>query len=228
MKKIIAMLLTLCLLFGTGLTVFAEDATYRAGFNPVVRLYDDGSFDYILYAKDMQNMTNGDLLVTYDPAHVTLTSVSECGNYTASSYGDRDGKVSLVFIYQDRNDSALVTLYSLHFTGDGTASYPTLTVTNLKGTFLKQVADVQVITGGEASTEKPSEETTDGETFMRGDVNEDGRITAADARLALRASASLEILSETQKKAADIDKDGSVTASDARAILRFTAGLQKF
>ena len=228
MKKIIAMLLTLCLLFGAGLTVFAEDATYRAGFNPVVRLYDDGSFDYILYAKDMQNMTNGDLIVTYDTDHVTLTSVSDCGNYTASSYGDQDGKVSLVFVYQEKNESTLVTLYSLHFTGDGTASYPTLTVTNLQGTFLKQVADVQVIRSGEAPTEKPGEETPDEETLMRGDVNEDGRITAADARLALRASASLEILSETQKKAADIDKDGSVTASDARAILRFTAGLQKF
>lgn len=228
MKKLIAMLLTLCLLFGTGLTVFAGDVTYHMGFNPVVRLYDDGSFDYILYVKDMQNMTNGDLIVTYDSAHMTLVSVSECGNYTASSYGDQDGKVSLVFVYQEKNDSAFVTLYSLHFTGDGTASYPVLTVTNLQGTFLKQVADVQVIRGGEAPTEIPSEETTDEETFMRGDVNEDGRITAADARLVLRVSASLEIVSGTQQKAADIDKNGVVTASDARAILRFTAGLQKF
>lgn len=228
MKKIIAMLLTICLLFGTGLTILAGDVTYHAGFNPVVMLYDDGSFDYILYAKDMQNMTNGDLIVTYDSDHVTLTSVSECGNYTASSYGEKDGKVSLVFIYQDRNDSALVTLYSLHFTGDGTASYPTLMVTNLQGTFLKQVADVQVIRSGEAPTEKPGEETPDEETFMRGDVNEDGRITAVDARLALRASASLESLSGTQQKAADVDEDGIVTAQDARAILRFSAGLQKF
>lgn len=228
MKKIIAMLLVLSLLFGAGLTVFAEDATYHAGFTPVVMLYDDGSFDYILYAKDMQNMTNGDLIVTYDPDHMTLTSVSECGNYTASSYGERDGKVSLVFIYQDKNDSALVTLYSLHFTGDGTAHYPTLTVTNLKGTFLKQVADVQVIRGGEAPTETPSEETTTEKNWTRGDVDEDGSITPVDARLALRASASLESLSGTQQKAADVDADGSVTALDARAILRFTAGLEKF
>ncbi len=60
-----------------------------------------------------------------------------------------------------------------------------------------------------------------------GDVNCDGDVLANDARLALRASAKLETLTETQKKAADVDGSGDVLANDARQILRFSAKLQK-
>lgn len=59
-----------------------------------------------------------------------------------------------------------------------------------------------------------------------GDIDNDGKITAADARFALRASVKLEILSDKQKLAADIDSNGSVTASDARTILRISVGLE--
>lgn len=61
-----------------------------------------------------------------------------------------------------------------------------------------------------------------------GDVNGDGKISAADARLALRFSASLEKPTEEQKKSADVNNDGKITASDARMILRVSAGLDKF
>lgn len=59
----------------------------------------------------------------------------------------------------------------------------------------------------------------------KGDIDGDGDIDASDARLALRAAANLETLSDDQKKAADINNDGSVTAADAREILRKSAGL---
>lgn len=61
-----------------------------------------------------------------------------------------------------------------------------------------------------------------------GDVNGDGTVRAADARLALRYSAKLEELDEGQLKAADVDNSGKVTASDARKILRVAAALDKF
>ena len=48
----------------------------------------------------------------------------------------------------------------------------------------------------------------------------DGKVTAEDARLALRAAVGLENLTEAQKKAADTDGDGSITAADARDILK--------
>lgn len=61
-----------------------------------------------------------------------------------------------------------------------------------------------------------------------GDVNLDGVIRAADARLALRAAAKLEDLSTEAFLAADVDFDKKVSAKDARKILRVSAGLEKF
>lgn len=62
-------------------------------------------------------------------------------------------------------------------------------------------------------------------TYKIGDVSNDGKITAADARLALRFSAQLEIPTTTQALAADIDGNNKITASDARKILRISANL---
>ena len=59
-----------------------------------------------------------------------------------------------------------------------------------------------------------------------GDIDADGKVTAADARLALRAAVGLENLTEAQKKAGDTDGDGKNTASDARDILRKSVGLK--
>lgn len=61
-----------------------------------------------------------------------------------------------------------------------------------------------------------------------GDIDNDGKISAADARLALRASVGLEKLTDTQSKSADVNNDGKVTAADARTILRVSVGLEKF
>ena len=64
------------------------------------------------------------------------------------------------------------------------------------------------------------------EPVKKGDVNGDGKITADDARKALRASVRLENLNEKEKSAADINGDGKVTADDARTILRKSARLE--
>lgn len=60
-----------------------------------------------------------------------------------------------------------------------------------------------------------------------GDVDGDGKVTSADARLALRAAVGLEGLNDTQKAAADVDGDGKITAADAREILRKSVGIDK-
>lgn len=64
------------------------------------------------------------------------------------------------------------------------------------------------------------------EPVKKGDVNGDGKVTADDARKALRASVRLENLNEKEKSAADINGDGKVTADDARTILRKSARLE--
>lgn len=65
-------------------------------------------------------------------------------------------------------------------------------------------------------------------TFKKGDINGDGKVSAVDARMALRCSAKLQTLTEEQMKAADVNGDGKVTAVDARLILRVSAKLQEF
>lgn len=59
-----------------------------------------------------------------------------------------------------------------------------------------------------------------------GDVNGDGRLTAADARLVLRASVGLEKITAELLKMGDTDSDGKLTATDARKILRASVGLE--
>ena len=63
-------------------------------------------------------------------------------------------------------------------------------------------------------------------SFADGDVNGDGKVTAADARTILRAASKLENLSEEQKKTADVNNDGKITAADAREVLRKSSGLE--
>lgn len=79
----------------------------------------------------------------------------------------------------------------------------------------------------EKETEPSSEPKTDPTPVVNyGDVNLDGEITAADARLALRAAAKLEKLSEAQLKNADVITDSVIKANDARLILRVSAQLE--
>lgn len=59
-----------------------------------------------------------------------------------------------------------------------------------------------------------------------GDTDKNGKITASDARLALRVSVGLEKFSEDLLKIADVNKDMKVTAADARLILRASVGLE--
>ena len=59
-----------------------------------------------------------------------------------------------------------------------------------------------------------------------GDVDGNGKITAADARIALRASVGLENLTADQIKVADVDGKPGIAAADARLILRASVGLE--
>lgn len=67
--------------------------------------------------------------------------------------------------------------------------------------------------------------------YLLGDVNLDGKITAADARLALRISARLENYPDVDDVVfmnSDVNGDGVINAADARIILRVCAGLATF
>lgn len=59
-----------------------------------------------------------------------------------------------------------------------------------------------------------------------GDANNDGKVTAVDARLVLQHVAGIIKLTESQSTLVDMNGDGNVTAVDARIILRKVAGLK--
>ena len=60
-------------------------------------------------------------------------------------------------------------------------------------------------------------------TAKLGDINSDGDITAADARLILRFSATIDIPTQEQAVLSDVNGDNNVTAADARIVLRVAA-----
>ena len=62
--------------------------------------------------------------------------------------------------------------------------------------------------------------------YSLGDVNGDGKITSADARVVLRCAARLEPLSSAQTQAADADRSGKVNSSDARLLLRVASKME--
>ena len=59
----------------------------------------------------------------------------------------------------------------------------------------------------------------------KGDVNNDGNVTAGDARLVLRHAASIEKLEDKYLSAADMNDDGKINSADARLVLRKAANI---
>ncbi|MCD7774960.1 MAG: hypothetical protein LUH40_05215 [Clostridiales bacterium] len=67
------------------------------------------------------------------------------------------------------------------------------------------------------------------ETLIKmGDMNEDGKITAADARSALRIAAKLDSSDDVELARIDADNNGKISTSDARLILRVAASIDSF
>ena len=61
---------------------------------------------------------------------------------------------------------------------------------------------------------------------IRGDVDGDGKLTAADARMILQYLAGIRTLTVSQWLRADFDGDYKISATDARKILRTLAELE--
>ena len=59
-------------------------------------------------------------------------------------------------------------------------------------------------------------------SYVSGDADMDGRVSAADARLVLRAAVRLEPAGDLLTLLADMDRDSIITAADARLVLRLS------
>lgn len=62
--------------------------------------------------------------------------------------------------------------------------------------------------------------------IVKGDIDGNGKIDAADARFALRTAVNLEKPNDWQKNACDVDGERGVTSSDARLMLRAAVELE--
>lgn len=98
--------------------------------------------------------------------------------------------------------------------------------------FLKICADAfsEYYPEEEIIEEKPETEPTtepEPEIERTGDVNRDGKITEADARIALRISVGLTLCPDALYYYADADGNGKVEAADARTLLRVSVKLDE-
>lgn len=93
-------------------------------------------------------------------------------------------------------------------------------------TFLK--ADAIITTGSCLKHTTADGKITTYFVSVTGDLDANGSVTAADARLALRAAARLDTLDGAYFIAADVNSDSNVSAADARRILLVAAGIEKF
>ncbi len=165
----------------------------------------------------------------------------------------KDGKISNVCTECGKTDSttifapANIKLSADTFEYSEKAQKPTVTITDTKGTLLKEGTDysvsysgdsiqpgeyfVKIVFKGNYSGEKSFPYIINGKptgsNFILGDIDDDKSITSSDARLALRAAVGLEKLDKKQTMAADADKNGNIESADARLILRASVGLEQ-
>ena len=214
---IIIMVLSFCFIASADYRDPVDGIKMKTGLNPVVMNVDKTHIQYAVYAVGMENMTNGDFIITY-PDNMALESFEEIDSFSMLSYHDTGSQVNVSFVYEQNCGKSAIKLFVLTFEYTGETEYPVLKISHIAGTFIQKIADVVTVDydGKNDLSEQPS----------LGDVDLNGKITAADARLALRFSAKLESLSEKQQKNADVNADKQINASDARKILRYSANLE--
>ncbi|MBR6408453.1 MAG: dockerin type I repeat-containing protein [Clostridia bacterium] len=64
-------------------------------------------------------------------------------------------------------------------------------------------------------------------SYKPGDLDKDGKITTADALIALKMAVGIIKPTNEQKTIADVDKDGKITTADALLILKYAVGIIK-
>ena len=102
---------------------------------------------------------------------------------------------------------------------------PDLTSEQIKDLILSNIDDQPNLIGyvNKAGTLNTFKAVLAASGYILGDVNTNGVITAADARLALRFSSQLEVPTNLQKVLCDVDDDFYLTAADARLILQMAS-----
>ena len=213
-KKIIALLMSAVLCFSLMMPVFAEDGAAEGGSG----LNLDIDINDILSSDIMQDIMQNENVI--DLTGVILDLVVKLNADSLKEMGKEEAEKFI----QSTVDTIAGGIMMIVGNKDLIITYDPLKV---MGNLFD--LDTEALT----STTLPSEEeetTTDSNelTFPLGDVDGDGKVTAADARRILRRAAKLVVFTNEENVRADVDKDGKITAKDARKVLRVSARLDTF
>ena len=203
-KKIIALVMSIVLCFSLAVPAFAADDESGLGLD-----LDLGS---ILSSDIVQELLSSDGVV--DLTSILLELITTMNPENIKAMGQEKFQQLVGSMVESVSDyiSLLVGNKDLVFTYD-----PIKVAGNLFD------LDTEALTPTTPETTHPDEM-----EIGMGDVDGDGQVTAADARLILRRAAKLIKFTMEQDALADVDNDKKVTAKDARKVLRVAAQLETF
>lgn len=197
-KKVLAIILSLMLCTACCVPAFAEDES--SGFDIESILASDIAQE-ILATEGMSDITN-----------IVIDAIAAIGSIDIQAMG----KEKATAFIQSILNMVGGELQDQKTNIDAFATNPLNIIDRLFDTDIKDTVDNIV--------DKPENNDSDLQ-INNGDVDGDGTITPADARIILRRSARLITLTPEQEFLADIDGDGNITPADARIVLRISAGL---
>ncbi len=201
-KKIIALVMSIVLCFSLAVPAFAEE--------------EDAGFDInsILSSEIVQGLLSSDGVV--DLTGIILELVATMNPENIQAMGQEKMQQLVGSLVESVSDyiSLLVGNKDLVFTYDPLKVF---------GNLFDLDTDSLTTKNPEDTTQHPDEM-----VIGKGDVDGDGKVTAADARLILRRAAKLIKFTMEQDALADVDDDGKITAADARKVLRVAAQLETF
>lgn len=203
MKKIISLCLCCCLVIATGISSRAEDSD---GLNPLaLEFINVGNVSLTFYVSD-DGYANVQYTVAVNGTENVLVKTyieKQYLNFFWTKIDTGSGGNT----WTDRvNKQFYVGVHGVRLTESGVYR-----------------ATIEVLSGSDKLIKRA--EFRYNKSLHSGDVNADGRITAADARLILRFSAGIQRYTVAQQAKADINGDGRITAADARMVLRIAASL---
>ena len=178
------------------------------------------------------------IVMAPDGEHQLSKEIRYCGNHhPVSIYEDAAGKRYGVMLgYNDEEDKDLrqfdTFAYSFEPLAEPEGEYLFLYAPGVDPETLTEVQET-VVHEGEYDYAYPGKElkytAQSAPAFLPGDVDNNGKVESADARLALRASVKLESYADGSNSflAADVDHNGKIESSDARSILRASVNLEK-
>lgn len=214
MKKIIALILSVVLCVSFMIPAFALDLGGLLGGGSSEEGEGSGEFDIgaLLNSDIVQSLLSNEGVMDVTAIVLQLVSTMNKENLEAM------GKEQVEKMLQTMVDELGWQLSTITGNKDLIITYDPLEV-------MGNLFDLDT---EELTTKDPEDEPEHPDEMVigMGDVDGDGKISAADARLILRRAAQLVEFTMEQDALADVDNDGKVTAMDARIVLRVSAELE--